>query len=65
MLVWLISCKYGYIQNYPGMNSHCPLSTDFTPSLWNKGNGTKIGFDEILMSVARVTELSTDNFRVF
>jgi len=45
----LISYKYGYIHNYPSMNPHCPLSTDITPSLWNKGNGTKIGAVEILI----------------
>jgi len=49
VLAWLISCKYGYTQNYPGMNPHCPLATDFTPSLWKKGNGTKTGVDEILI----------------
>jgi len=45
----LISCKYGYIKNYPGMNPHCLLSTDFMPSLWNKGNSTKVGVDEIVI----------------
>jgi len=32
VLARLISCKYGYIQNDPGMNPHCPLSTYFTTS---------------------------------
>jgi hypothetical protein len=41
--------KMLYIQYDPGMNPHYTLPIDFRPSLWNKGNDTKISVDEILI----------------